>query len=258
MKTDLIAVVITAYNEEKNISEAIASAKLLTEDILVIDTESIDNTAAIAVASGAAVLTVPFTRIVEPTRNLSIEKATTPWVFLLDADERLTPELTREIKKTIYQKDYTHFRIKRKNMFGNQFLKHGLWWPDIISGRLILRESFKDWPAQIHSSPIVEGREGQLDSPLIHQSQGDLTAMVKKTALFEDLESQLLFEAHKKATVMIFFRKFFGEFCRRLIKGLGFLDGSAGIIATFYQAYSKTVTYLFLYEKNEKQKNRSI
>ena len=73
--------------------------------------------------------------------------------------------------------------------------------------------------------------------------------MVEKTLLFEDIESDLLYEANKKVTIFTFFRKFLGELYRRLIKHPGFMDGTVGIIECIYQAYSKTITYLFLYEK---------
>ena len=80
--------------------------------------------------------------------------------------------------------------------------------------------------------------------------------MVDKTIVFEDIESNLLFKAGRPVNVPIFFRKYFAELTRRLIKGAGFLDGPLGIIESIYQAYSKTITQLFLYEK--KQKSQSL
>ena len=79
--------------------------------------------------------------------------------------------------------------------------------------------------------------------------------MVKKTVIFEDIESDLLFKANKTSGTGIFFRKYLAEFYRRLIKGLGFMDGAYGVIESMYQAFSKTITYLFLYEKSRNQKN---
>jgi hypothetical protein len=75
---------------------------------------------------------------------------------------------------------------------------------------------------------------------------------LEKTAVYEDIESRLLLDAKREVTTPIFFRKFFGELYRRLLKKAGFMDGSYGIIESFYQAYSKTITYLMLYEKYQK------
>ena len=75
--------------------------------------------------------------------------------------------------------------------------------------------------------------------------------MVEKTTLFEDIESGLLYEADRKVSTPIFFRKFAGDLFRRLIKYRGFMDGEVGIIENVYQAFSKTITYLFLYDKKK-------
>lgn len=148
----------------------------------------------------------------------------------------------------------THYKIPRQNIFGRgQWLRHGGWWPD-YQLRFINKKYFKNWPKEIHSSPDINGATGYLKQPLLHYFHGDLTKMVEKTIIFENIESELLFKANKNVTTTTFFRKFLAEFYRRCIKHLGFLDGTVGIIESIYQAFSKTITYLYLYEK----KNRRI
>ena len=66
----------------------------------------------------------------------------------------------------------------------------------------------------------------------------------------EDIEADLLLKAGKQVKTLTFFRKFLGELYRRLIKNFGFLDGEIGIIESIYQAFSKTITYIYLYEKS--------
>lgn len=75
--------------------------------------------------------------------------------------------------------------------------------------------------------------------------------MVEKTIIYEEIEAELLFKAGRKVSTLTFFRKFFGELYRRLLKRIGFMDGPIGIIEGIYQAHSKTITQLFLYEKKE-------
>ena len=72
--------------------------------------------------------------------------------------------------------------------------------------------------------------------------------MVDKTAVYESIEADLLHKANRPVTTATFFKKYFGELFRRLIRHTGFLDGPYGIIESIYQAYSKTVTWLLLYE----------
>jgi len=248
-----ISIIIHTRNEEKQIRECISSAKFLSDRLIIIDMESTDKTREIAKQSGAEVFSFPHLSYVEPAREFGINQAKTPWVFILDADERLTEELALEIKEIIRDKSaFTYFKVPRKNIFARlKWLKHGGWSPD-YQIRFIDKSHFKKWPKEIHSTPIIGGQLGYLKHSLIHYFHGDLESMVQKTIIFENIESDLLFKAGKPVSTLTFFRKFWGELYRRLVRNLGFLDGGIGIIEAVYQAFSKTITYLFLYEKKRK------
>jgi len=220
--------------------------------------ESTDDTLSIAMQQEVKTVTFPFSQYVEPGREFGIRLCKTDWVFVLDADERIPLELAEEIKKTITSTSHSFFRIPRKNMFqGKQWLKHGGWWPD-HQVRLIQTSSFVSWPKQIHSTPRITGSNGILTKPFEHHFHGNLEQMVQKTLIFEEIESELLFEANKQVKTTTFFRKFFGELFRRVIIHCGFLDGRIGIIEAIYQAFSKTITYLLLYEKKNRRSLHSL
>lgn len=254
-----ITVIIHTFDEEKNIKDCVDSAKLFTNKIILIDMNSADKTIEIAENLKIPVFDFPRSNYVEPAREFGIKKAETDWVLILDADERITAELANEIKSlampptTTYKlQPTTYYKIPRRNIFaGVKWLRHGGWWPD-YQIRLINKKHFINWPKEIHSTPTIKGGGGYLKNPLIHYFHGDLTSMVKKTIIFENIESELLYKAGKKTTTKTFFRKFLAELCRRMFKNLGFLDGTIGIIESIYQAFSKTITYLLLYEKNNK------
>jgi glycosyltransferase involved in cell wall biosynthesis len=284
-----ISIIIHSLNEEKNIEDCIESAKLLTDEIILIDMESTDKTVEFAKNLKVPSYNFPKSNYVEPAREFGIKQAKTDWVLILDADERITKELANEIKditrynqiqsdKISKKTDYirlnpiesdsiqlhpissdsiSFYKIPRKNIFANiKWLKHGGWWPD-YQIRLINKKHFINWPKRIHSTPVIKGNLGYLRNPITHYFHGNLSNMVKKTVVFEDIESELLFKAGKKVTTKTFFRKFLAELYRRLIKNFGFCDGIIGIIESIYQAFSKTITYLFLYEK-QKQKGRTF
>ena len=99
---------------------------------------------------------------------------------------------------------------------------------------------------------------GYLNNSITHYFHGNLEEMVQKTIVFEDIESDLLFQAQKNASICTFFRKFFGELTRRLLLKTGFRDGIIGIIESIYQAFSKTITYLYLYEKKKSRSLRPV
>lgn len=247
-----VTCIITVYNEEENIESCIKSAHLLTKDIILIDTGSADKTVEMAKKMGVSIYNFPYSFYVEPSRSFGIKKAKGRWIFILDADERVTPELAAEVNQIIGITQHAYYKIPRKNIFAHKkWLRYGGWFPDFVI-RLIKRSSFVDWPSQIHSTPQINGTVGILKNPLIHYFHPTLEHMVDKTIIFENLESELLFKSKKGVSVIIFFRKFFGELYRRFIRNIGFLDGSIGIIESLYQAHSKTITYIFLYEKYKK------
>jgi glycosyltransferase involved in cell wall biosynthesis len=246
----MITVVITAYNEEHHIQQCIVNARKLTKDVIVVDTESTDATPQLAREMSVPVYSHPYTRYVEPSRNFAISHVKTEWLFILDADERFSDELISEIRETLASTNKTHFEITKKNIFaGIWWLQHGGWNADTMI-RCIKKDAFVNWPADIHSTPEIKGEKGHFNALLEHHFHPSLENMVEKTALYEDMESNLLQKAGRKASVPIFFRKFLGELYRRLIKHQGYKDGIPGVIESVYQAYSKTITYLYVYEKS--------
>jgi len=248
-----VSILIQTHNEEQNIKACITSAKLLSNSVVVVDMESTDKTQEIAKNNEVIVISFPFSSYVEPGRAFGIQQIKSDWVFILDADERITQALADEIKKTISQTEYTYFKVPRKNMFGGKkWLQHGGWWPD-EQIRLIKLSAFESWPTQIHSTPNIKGEIGHLSAPFEHHFHGNVETMVQKTLVFENIESDLLFAANKSVSTSLFFRKFFGELWRRFFRKEGFLDGTVGIIESVYQAYSKTITYLLLYEKKNRR-----
>ncbi len=251
-----IGIIIFVYNNEKEIADLIDNAQILTKNILVFDLQSIDQTIRITKKKGVNYHIFSHVSYVELARQEAIEIANAQWVLILDADERLTPDLAKEIKEAIQSENYTHYKIPRKNIFINRWLKHGGWWPD-YQIRLINKKYFVAWPKKIHSTPIIKGNYGYLKNPLLHFFHGDLHQMVEKTTKFEDIESDLLFKANRSVNTLTFFRKFIGELWRRMFKNLGLLDGIWGIIESIYQAFSKTITYIFLYEKKYYQPKES-
>ena len=248
---DKISVVIQTLNEETNIEGCVESAKLLTRNIILVDSGSCDQTVKLAQKYRLQIYHFPNCQYVEPARQFAIEKARTEWVLILDADERITFSLAQEINNIIKNTSYSHFKIARKNIFGrSKWLKNGGWWPD-YQIRLINKQCFKSWPKEIHSTPVINGKIGYLDKPFIHYFHGDFEKMIDKTVIFEKIEANLLFQAGRDASTLIFFRKFIGELWRRLVINLGFLDGEIGIMESIYQAFSKTITYLYLYENKK-------
>ena len=108
-----LSVVLATRNEEANIGPCLASVKGLADDIVVVDEESTDKTCEIAKKYGARVFSEPHEEVFHITKQKALDKAKGEWILQLDADERVTPELAKEIREII---DMTEEELKKRKL----------------------------------------------------------------------------------------------------------------------------------------------
>jgi len=142
MKNNISAIIITK-NEEKKLGECIDSLSWVGE-VLVIDTGSVDKTIQIATRKKAIVTSYDKGGFSD-WRNQGAREAKGDWLLYVDADERVTPLLRKEILK-VTKKDsgITLYAIPRRNIILGKEMKHGGWWPDYVK-RLMKKDSFVKW-----------------------------------------------------------------------------------------------------------------
>lgn len=242
-----LSAIIIARNEQENILSCIDSLRFAGE-IVVVDNNSIDNTAILAKSKGAKVYQatgLDFAYL----RNIGKEKAKSSWVLYIDADERVTGELAREIIATVKSpKKYNAFKIIRQNYYLGK-----LWLKTEEVTRLIRKEALIGWQGSLHESPIVAGEIGTLDSVLFHYAHRSLSSMVDKTNEWSEIEAQLRFASdHPKMVWWRFFRIMSTSFYSSYIKQQGWKIGTVGVIESIYQAFSSFITYAKLWEKQNK------
>ena len=257
-KTEInLSVIIIAKNEEEKLLDCLKSVKWVDE-IIVVDNDSKDKTVEIAKKFGAKVYKAPDTLTLKyaDLRNLGLKKATGKWVFYIDADERVTPELEDEILRlvSLAQDDkvvggeHNAYAIPRRNIILGREMKHGGWWPDYVK-RLFLRKSLEKWTGNVHEEPVYKGEMGHLKNHLVHIKHNKLEEMITKTNKWSEIEAKLMFDAnHPKMNIVRFFTAMTREFWLRMIKHKAFLDGSEGIVYALYQVWSKFISYAKLWE----------
>lgn len=241
-----ISAIIITRNEEKNIAECIEYLRF-ADEIIVINNGSTDETSDLAKRSGAKVYQV-FGLDFAYLRNVGREKAASPWLLYIDADERVTKELSLEIRKTVGKSEgYAAYTVHRKNYF------LGKKWPNeekII--RLIRKESLVGWQGSLHETAQVSGLVGDLINPILHYTHRDLASMVAKTNEWSDIEAQLRYQNnHPVMTWWRFIRVMWTAFWHSFVKEGGWRIGTAGLIESIYQAFSIFITYAKLWEKQE-------
>lgn len=153
-----ITAYIVARNEEKNISACLDSLEGAVDEIIVVDGESTDNTAAVSRERGARVFSRKPWGYAEPDRQFALEQATGDWVLAIDADERLTPALAKALRSLVEKSGVSAYRLPRRNYFYSEdrWLRHGWAYPDYQIR--LLRKDSAHYPTEVHSVPKITGK----------------------------------------------------------------------------------------------------
>lgn len=253
-----LSVVLATYNEEENIKDCLDSVKNFADEIIIVDGSSTDNTAAIAKKYGAKVFIVPNQIMFHKNKQLGLEKATGEWILQLDADERVAPELKKEILEILKSEirepksEINGYYIPRKNWFLTKFLTKGGQYPDYVI-RLVKKGKARFPCLSVHEQIEVQGKVGYLKNPLIHLGNADFSVYLRNFNRYTTLTAiklaqekiPLTFLSQLKFILWLPFKTFFLIFFRHK----GFVDGLAGFIFAFFSGLHYLVAFIKYWEK---------
>ncbi|MBI5356993.1 glycosyltransferase family 2 protein [Candidatus Collierbacteria bacterium] len=251
----LSAIVITKNAADK-IEDCLESLKF-ADEVIVVDSGSTDATKDIAVKAGAKFFKVDNIGY-SHSRNVGAQKAKGEWLLYVDADERVTENLQKEILPNLPKSpNFQSFKIYRKNIILGQWLRHGGWWPDPVH-RLIKKSALREWQGELHEYPVVEGEAGTITEPIVHYSKNSISEMVKNSRQFAPIEAELKLKAgHPPVKIYHFILAMWGEFWTRGILKAGWLDGVVGIIEIFYQMFHQFMVYSILWQMQQTKRVKS-
>lgn len=248
-----LSVVINTINEEKNLPEAIKSVKNLASEIVVVDMMSDDDTQKIAKKLGAKVYEHKRMGYVEPARNFAISKASCDWILILDADERITPELSKTIKKIIGNPDANYYRIPRKNIVFGKWLQYSRWWPDY--NIRLFQKGYVEWNEIIHSVPTTAGKgldlEATENNAIEHNNYESIDQFIQRMNRYTTYQAKVLLKSDYKFVWQDLIQKPTAEFLSRYFYGEGYKDGLHGLALAGLQAFSEFVLYLKVWQMNK-------
>lgn len=169
-----LSVVILTLNEERNLPDCLRSLQGLECDVFVVDSGSTDSTAEIARAAGASVVEHSFEGYGRQ-RNWALENLPLhgDWILNLDADERLTPELVREM--AALQPEADGYMLRRRTVFRGRWIRHGGHYPN-YQLRLFRRGKGRCEDRLYDQHFLVDGRVSRLRNDFIDIAAGDLEA----------------------------------------------------------------------------------
>lgn len=245
-----ISASIIVRNEEENIA-AVCETVSWADEIVIVDSDSTDRTTEIARRYTDKVFNHEF-KGYKDKHEFADSQTTGDWIFWIDADERVTPELKASIEE-LKQRDPSDlpdgFRIARRTEFLNRWIKHSGWYPD-YQMRLYKKEaSYWDGVAP-HETARVKGSIETLKGEFLHYTKRDLSEYHRVLESYASLAADYHFKKGKKIRGINLFISPLSGFIRSFILKQGFRDGVPGLIIAMFTAYSVFLKYAKVWEKN--------
>jgi glycosyltransferase involved in cell wall biosynthesis len=236
----VVTVIIITKNEARTIGACIRSIGALTDDIIVVDAESTDETRAIARSAGATVLPVPWQGYGH-ARNTGAARARHNWILSLDADERMTPALIAEIAGLVTDDESRRYKFRRINFFEEKRIRFGTLGHELVT-RLYNRKTCSWNLVPVHETLCGSGKAVLLRGSILHDGIPDPLGFRRKKEEYARLGAIKYAAQGRRATWVK--RNLAAPFnaAKSLIFRLGFLDGEVGWFL------AKT-TYLYTKEK---------
>ena len=247
-----LSVVVITKNEGGRLADCLKSVDW-ADEVIVVDDKSTDDTVAVAKAHGAKV----FERAMDiegKHRNYAYGLAGHDWVFSLDADERVTPELRQEIIETLKNNPSCNgYAVPRRNLMGNVWVKHGGMYPS-AQLRLFKKNEFKyDEQAEVHPQAYMKDPRGTLKSDILHYTYRDFTDAIAKMDRQTDLEARKWFRENRKVGTFSIIRKTVDRFWRAYISKKGYKDGVIGLFLAVNSGMYQFLSYAKHWELKRNQ-----
>lgn len=242
-----ISLVVITKNEQAHIADCLASAPFV-EDVVVVDSESTDQTVEIAKSLGARVVVQPFLGF-RAQKQLATDLAQHPWVLNLDADERLSPELAQEIQNLFRQgppQEITAFQMPRISFHLGRWIRHGGWYPDWQT-RLYNKNQCR-WEGEELHEFLKSQKTVRLKNNLLHYVFKNLSHQVITNDRYSTLGAERLLRRGERNSFLKMIVKPWVKFLECYFIKLGFLDGRAGFIIAVGAAYSVFLRHAKVWE----------
>lgn len=249
--TEGLSVVIITLNEGHHLARCLKAAQEVSDEIVVVDSGSTDNTVEVAKSYGAKVITHDWCGYSEQ-KNIGNTNASFDWILSVDADEVLDERLIQSILK--WKRNPQPASFKRMTNYCGTFVTHGGWYPD-VKVRLFNKQTTR-WEGTIHEvlSGLSKENTLLLEGDCLHYSYYNVAQHYAQAEKFTTIQAEDLFRQGK--TSPLFKRVFspISKFIVDYIFRMGFLDGKAGFTIARISAYATHLKYKKLHEHNRLSK----
>ena len=245
-----ISVTVITLNEEKDLRFCLESVKSFSDEIVVVDSGSADKTVEIAKNFGAKIFERKFDNF-QNQKNFAVEKTTGDWIFSIDADEEVSPELSIEIKKEVAASNFVAYTVPRKNIILGKFIRHTRWNPELDRHIWLWKKEAGRWEGDVHEEVVVDGIVGKLSGAKIHHQYETVAEFFDMMNRYSELESkQKITNGQKFSLFRMFFDPFY-NFSVRFFYRLGFLDGWRGFVLSYLMALYHSNVWIKIWQKQK-------
>ncbi|MFT6926342.1 MAG: glycosyltransferase involved in cell wall biosynthesis [Psychromonas sp.] len=243
----MITGMVITLNESKNIIGCIESLLQVCSEIIIVDSNSTDNTVELAESLGAKVITQSYLGD-GFQKNVGLDYASNEWVLSLDADERLTDEMVSEIKAVdLTTTNHDAFAFRRRNYIGSRWIKQCGWYPDFCI-RLYNSKKTKFSEVKQHASVQAQNPK-RIEADIIHYSFENLGQLFAKPGRnFSGRAAKIMYKKGKCANSFSPFTHGLNAFIRKYIFQKGFLGGVDGMTVALSSAVNSYLKYAKLLE----------
>ncbi len=236
----LLTVALAVYNEEKNIERCLSSIKHISDEIVIVDGGSTDQTVALAKKFGATIIRTDNLKMFHTNKQKALDASHGEWILQLDADEVVGQNLSQEILGKIHDKNsFDGYYIPRKNYFLGHWMRKGGQYPDAVIR--LFRNGKGSFPQKsVHEQITIQGTIGTLSNALDHYSYESIQQYWKKSQTYIQLTAEELTAKKNRGSVSVFFHyvliKPLWIFFLLFIRHKGFVDGWYGFLFALFSA----------------------
>lgn len=242
--TAKLAAVLTVHNEEKQLDTCLQSVGFVDEIVVVLD-RCTDGTKAIAEKYNA-ILVEGAWPIEGHRRNAGLDATDADWLFELDADERVTPELGTEIRQFINSHDTGYALVPFDNYIGDRLVRYG-WgcsW-GVSSAPRLHAKGCKRWGEQrVHPSIVLKGPEHRLNARIDHYVDRNIADMLKRLDSYSTAKARDLREQPDGVGYARNIRRMFSRFYKCYVTRKGYREGKYGFLIALMAGLYPILSYL--------------
>jgi len=236
-----ISGLVITFNEEKNIGKCVRELFKVCNEVIVIDSFSSDNTAAVARENGAAVYLQEYLGD-GPQRSYGLQFCKSDWILNLDADEFLDEDAVVFIKDGVFlNRDADAYYFRVKNYLGSRLIDFSGWYPD-NKIRFFNKKTARPSEASVHQS-IIAQKPQKVKVHILHYGWDSLAQFIHKKNQYTTWQAEELFNKGRKVSAFTPFLHAFVSFIRCYFFKRGVFNGVDGFTFAYIQAFFSYLKY---------------